>query len=247
MQITKELVDKINKLLDEGLVCGLGKPIPGQMCVEALICYALDLPHGDEPNCVSPAIRSLKIRLNDSNWSSNKARAEGMRNLAVLQLGTNINFSDVDFTHKVAMFSCCEFLPFFLRGIDKEKKWFTEELESGLRNAKTLEEAKNAADAAYAAADAAAACAANAAYAAACAADAAAACAANAAYAAACAACAAYAADAAAYAADAADTYTANAADAAADKYLILFAKGIEKILIEMNVPGKDFIQSQVK
>ena len=132
MQITKELVTKINKLLDEGLVCGLGNPIPGKMCVEALICYALDLPHGDEPNCVSPAIRSLKIRLNDSNWSSNKARAEGMRNLAILQLGTNNNFSDVDFTHKVAMFSCCEFHPFFLRDVDKEKKWFTEELESGL-------------------------------------------------------------------------------------------------------------------
>ena len=202
MQITKELVTKINKLLDEGLVCGLGNPIPGKMCVEALICYALDLPHGDEPNCVSPAIRSLKIRLNDSNWSSNKARAEGMRNLAVLQLGTNNNFSDVDFAHKVAMFTCCEFIPFFLRDIDKEKEWFTEELESKLRNAKNLTEAKNAA---YAAANYAAA-------------------------------------NAATYA-----TYAAYVADYAAanadDKYLNLFAKGVERILIEMNVPGKDFIQ----
>ncbi len=222
MQITKELVTKINKLLDEGLVCGLGNPIPGKMCVEALICYALDLPHGDEPNCVSPAIRSLKIRLNDSNWSSNKARAEGMRNLAILQLGTNNNFSDVDFTHKVAMFSCCEFLPFFLRDIDKEKKWFTEELESGLRNAKTLEEAKNAAANAAYAADAAT-DAADAADAAATATDAAA-----------------Y----AAYAAYAAANAAANAAAANADdKYLNLFAKGVERILIEMNVPGKDFIQ----
>ena len=222
MQITKELVTKINKLLDEGLVCGLGKPIPGKMCVEALICYALDLPHGDEPNCVSPAIRSLKIRLNDSNWSSNKARAEGMRNLAILQLGTNNNFSDVGFTHKVAMFTCCEFLPSFLRDIDKEKKWFTEELESGLRNAKTLEEAKNAAANAAYAADAAT-DAADAADAAATATDAAA-----------------Y----AAYAAYAAANAAANAAAANADdKYLNLFAKGVERILIEMNVPGKDFIQ----
>ena len=229
MQITKELVTKINKLLDEGLVCGLGNPIPGKMCVEALICYALDLPHGDEPNCVSPAIRSLKIRLNDSNWSSNKARAEGMRNLAVLQLGTNNNFSDVDFTHKVAMFSCCEFLPFFLRDIDKEKKWFTEELESGLRNAKTLEEAKNAAANDAYAADAAT-DAADAATDAADAADAAATATDAAAY--------------AAYAAYAAANAAANAAAANADdKYLNLFAKGVERILIEMNVPGKDFIQ----
>jgi hypothetical protein len=241
MQITKELVTKINKLLDEGLVCGLGKPIPGKMCVEALICYALDLPHGDEPNCVSPAIRSLKIKLNDSNWSSNKARAEGMRNLAILQLGTNNNFSDVGFTHKVAMFTCCEFLPSFLRDIDKEKKWFTEELKSGLRSAKTLEEAKNAADAAaYAAANTAAYAATYAAYTATyAAADAAADAAANAAYAADAADTAAYAAANAANAAYAADA----AAYAADDKYLIMFAKGIEKILIEMNVPGKDFIQ----
>jgi len=235
MQITKELVDKINKLLDEGLVCGLGKPIPGQMCVEALICHALDLPHGDEPNCVSPAVRSLKIRLNDSNWSSNKARAEGMRNLAVLQLGTNNNFSDVDFAHKVAMFTCCEFIPFFLRDIDKEKEWFTEELESKLRNAKNLTEAKNAA---YAAANYAAANAATYATYADYVADYAAAYAAYAAHAAA------NDATNAANANAAAAAYAAaNAAANADDKYLIFFAKGIEKILIEMNVPGKDFIQ----
>ena len=47
----------------------------------------------------------------------------------------------------------------------------------------------------------------------------------------------------AAYAAYAADAAAYAAAYAAADKYLIMFAKGIEKILIEMNVPGKDFIQ----
>ena len=39
-------------------------------------------------------------------------------------------------------------------------------------------------------------------------------------------------------------TTAANAAAANADdKYLNLFAKGVERILIEMNVPGKDFIQ----
>ena len=44
--------------------------------------------------------------------------------------------------------------------------------------------------------------------------------------------------------AEAAANAAANAAAANADdKYLNLFAKGVERILIEMNVPGKDFIQ----
>ena len=49
MNITESHITKIMGLLDHGLVHGLGKPEPGQMCVEAMICYALDLPHGDDP------------------------------------------------------------------------------------------------------------------------------------------------------------------------------------------------------
>jgi hypothetical protein len=47
------------------------------MCVEAAVCYALGLPHSDNPPCVGYAVRQYKIRLNDSNWSSNEARAKG--------------------------------------------------------------------------------------------------------------------------------------------------------------------------
>lgn len=39
--INKELVEKIHKILDYGLHRGVGKPEPGEMCVEAAICYAL--------------------------------------------------------------------------------------------------------------------------------------------------------------------------------------------------------------
>jgi hypothetical protein len=48
----------------------------------------MGLPHSDEPPCVSPAIRQLKIQLNDSAWSSDKARGAGMRRLALAQLGS---------------------------------------------------------------------------------------------------------------------------------------------------------------
>lgn len=74
MKITKTLVKKIHKLIDHGLSSGLGSPEPGKMCVEAVVCYAMGLPHSDDPGCVDPAVRSLKIVLNDSNWSSNQAR-----------------------------------------------------------------------------------------------------------------------------------------------------------------------------
>src|SRR5690606_13425965 len=82
-EITEGLVTKLLGVVDAGLVDGVGEPEPGKMCVEAAVCYAMGLPHSDKPTCVSPALRALKIRLNDSSWSSNEARAKGLRRLAV--------------------------------------------------------------------------------------------------------------------------------------------------------------------
>ena len=69
-KITRAVARKVLQVVDAGLVSGVGKPKPGEMCVEAAVCLALGLPHGDDPQCVSRALRSLKIRLNDSRWSS---------------------------------------------------------------------------------------------------------------------------------------------------------------------------------
>lgn len=80
---------KIVDLLSHGLVKGLGKPEPGKMCVEAAVCYALGLPHSDNPPCVGEAVREFKIELNDQDWPSNMARAKGMAKLAIAQLGSN--------------------------------------------------------------------------------------------------------------------------------------------------------------
>ena len=81
VKITKAIARKVAKVVNAGLVKGLGKPEPGKMCVEAAVCYAMGLPHGDKPACVSPVLRSLKIRLNDSAWSSDQARANGLSGL----------------------------------------------------------------------------------------------------------------------------------------------------------------------
>ena len=210
--INKITVKKLIKTIDVGLVSGLGNPTPGSMCVEAAVCYALGLPHGDDPGCVDAAVRALKIKLNDSDWSSNAARAKGLRKLAVLQLGTKDNFDQKHFVESVIKMTVREFVaPLF------DAKW--PEHAKALREAETMKQNKNAANAADAA---------NAAYAA---------YTADAAYTAAYAAYAAYAA--AAYAAaDAARAAADAAADAARDDVLQRFADRVADILIAMNVPS---------
>lgn len=75
--------------MDAGLVKGKGVAEPGKLCVEAAVCLALGLPHGDDPECVGKAVRGFKIALNDCDWSSDAARAKGMRKIAVAQLGSD--------------------------------------------------------------------------------------------------------------------------------------------------------------
>src|SRR5208337_5228881 len=101
-KITEVIARKVLETVDAGLVGGVGVPVPGQMCVEAAVCYALGLPHGDDPGCVAPALRALKIRLNDASWSSNQARARGMRRLAVAQLGSTDVLDETEFARRIA-------------------------------------------------------------------------------------------------------------------------------------------------
>src|SRR5271157_2318609 len=100
-KITEVIARKVLETVDAGLVNGVGVPVPGQMCVEAAVCYALGLPHGDDPACVAPALRMLKIRLNDANWSSPASRAAGMRRLAVAQLGSAGALDEKEFADRV--------------------------------------------------------------------------------------------------------------------------------------------------
>jgi membrane protein involved in colicin uptake len=249
-QINIEVARKVLDVVDAGLVKGVGNPEPGQMCVEAAVCFALGLPHGDDPQCVSRALRSLKIKLNDAEWSSNEARAKGLRRLAVAQLGSRDALDDIEFAKRVAELAIRKSVPQALRAAASIQKnaEHREKLLSAANRCE-VEGTKAAADAANAAANADAA--AYAADAAAYAADAAA----EAAYAA-------YAAYAAANADDAAnaDAAAANAAYAAAnaayaaanaayaayaaarDKSLADFAEDVVQILISMKAPGCEFL-----
>lgn len=109
------IAKKVLEVVDAGLSSGVGNPIPGQMCVEAAVCYALGLPHGDDPACVSRALRSLKIKLNDSRWSSDQARAKGLRRLALIQLGSRDHLDDKEFVRRVADLAIRKQVPIALR------------------------------------------------------------------------------------------------------------------------------------
>ena len=155
-EITKEIAIKVLKVVDAGLVKGMGRPQPGQMCVEAAVCYAMGLPHSDEPSCVSPSLRRLKIALNDKSWSSNQARAAGLRRLAVAQLGSADVLDDREFAKRVAELAIRKRVPAALRSaasIQKDEAHKAKLLEAAKKCERkgTRASAQEARDAAYAA------------------------------------------------------------------------------------------------
>jgi hypothetical protein len=239
------LVPKIDAILARGLSHGLGTQ-GAQVCVEAAICEAMGLPHGDDPGCVAADVREFKIRLNDSPWSSPIARAVGMRDLAIAQLGTGNSLSVGQFAGLVAEKTIRVLIPTLFRDVlshdvqcmaaaDLCEKEGSKEAAAEAAEAAEAANAYAAADAAYAAdaADAAANAVYNAAYAATTAADAADA-----------------AANAAANASYAAATAAANAVNAVnavgigddQDKYLLLSAKLALDSLIELKAPGVAYL-----
>jgi hypothetical protein len=244
--ITIDIAKKVLETVDAGLVRGVGRPVPGQMCVEAAVVYALGEKHGDNPSCVSLAVRQLKIRLNDSYWSSDVARAKGLRRLAIAQLGTKGTIDDKEFAKHVAEIAIRKAVPYALWCAAKIQKDATHRqklLDAAHRceregTKEAANAAANAADyaSAYAAADSAAYAAADSAsaayYAASASAYAAAACAAAAS---------AYAADSAACAA-AASAYAAAACADERDRVMSLFAEEVVQVLIDMKASGCEWL-----
>jgi len=227
MTITREIAEKVRDTVAAGLSNGVGNPMPGQMCVEAAVCYALGLPHGDDPGCVTQSLRRLKIRLNDARWSSNQARAAGLRRLAIAQLGSAGVLDERKFVRGVAEMTIRRMVPIALRAASKLNPRNADALEAAAVRCEregTVESARAARTDAYAAAaDAAAAYAAAAYDDAAAAADA-------------------YAA--AAY--DAVAAAAAAAADAERDRILSQFAEWVVEILIDLKAPGCQFLDELV-
>ena len=95
-----EIIPKFDSILSRGLCSGLGDK-NGQMCIEAAICASLNLPHGDQPPCVTPAIIRYKITLNDAKWSSPVSRAKNLRALGIAQIGSLGIVNGQDFVNKL--------------------------------------------------------------------------------------------------------------------------------------------------
>lgn len=197
--ITREIAKKVVNIVDQGLSSGLGVNKPGQMCVEAAVCYAQGLPHGDKPTCVNDVLRKFKIVLNDAQWSSKNARAQGMRKLAVLQLGTDQCFDDKDFVKRLALFTIKTIVPIALRAaiavhFDNGHKMALEIAAVTCELAVTLPDAIKASEAASWAAS------------------------------------------------WAASEAASEASEAASDKILNIMSEGASQILIDMGVPGVQFL-----
>lgn len=148
---------KILNLVSRGLVCGLGVQEPGKMCVEAAVCAAFGLPHSDKPSCVGPAVRDFKIKLNDCAWPSDMHRANGMRQLAIAQLGSN-EIDQMAFGKLMYLRGVQKLLPFVWRKEAEQmkpdrQKEMLEHCEK-MEAVTTFEEAEKVAKSAYASASA---------------------------------------------------------------------------------------------
>lgn len=104
--------------------------------------------------CVNSSIRRLKIGLNDASWSSTTARVDGLRRLAVLQLGTRDSFDSENFVKKVALININKILPIALNsaGLSEAAKICADAttLTEGLAAARSSSSAARAAEAAAA-------------------------------------------------------------------------------------------------
>lgn len=100
-EINEAAAKRVLGVLSFGLPGGLGVAAPGRMCVEAAVAYSMGYDHNDKPECVLEEVSEYKIWLNDRQWSSDMARARGLRAVAIAQLGSN-GLSSADWDDAVA-------------------------------------------------------------------------------------------------------------------------------------------------
>ena len=87
--INNEVAQRVLDIVEKGLSQGMGDRIPGHMCVEAAVNFAVGHDHNDQPQCVLRPIRGIKIDFNDDfHYKDNENRGEALRRVAVLQLGS---------------------------------------------------------------------------------------------------------------------------------------------------------------
>lgn len=139
-------IKKFDKILERGLCAGVGDR-DGQMCIEAAICAALDLPHGDDPLCVASSVRKFKITLNDARWSSPSARAAGLRDLGIAQIGSKGVVEDADFNRILVIKTTQILIPKLFRSLPNATKEMLAAVAECEKNPGAAEAARAARDA----------------------------------------------------------------------------------------------------
>jgi len=142
-----------DRLLSRGLPSGLGDT--EHACIMACLNLACGgtLTDAAESPCVLPAAARFAIRLNDADWSSEMARADGLKDLGLALLGTN----DLDrkvFLLRLAEATIREVVPVFMRraGLADEAKRCADEgtREAALAGKEKARKKRDAAADAYA-------------------------------------------------------------------------------------------------
>ena len=67
MKLTKEVARKVVETVDAGLCSGLGEPRPGEMCVEAAVCFALSYKRKISCDCYVNDLNCFRF-LNETFW-----------------------------------------------------------------------------------------------------------------------------------------------------------------------------------
>jgi hypothetical protein len=143
-------LEKYNSVISRGLCKGQGTR-RGRMCIQAAVCYALGLPHGDDPECVIDTARVCGMRLNDASWSSPAARAAGLWEFGIAQLGSKGVVDNLEFVKRFVELTIREFIPEVFRELlPKENGCLV--AASRCETEGTMGAARAAADAVYVAA-----------------------------------------------------------------------------------------------
>ncbi|MCC7531170.1 MAG: hypothetical protein IT342_21870 [Candidatus Melainabacteria bacterium] len=111
MKITEQIALQVLAVVDQGLYAGPGHELPGQMGLEAAICFALGERKSDQPSCVTPALSRFCLDFSRGHWSSSAARAQGLRRLAIAQLGTANSLDEVLFEQHLTAATVRRLLP----------------------------------------------------------------------------------------------------------------------------------------
>lgn len=88
--VNETFVKQLLYQIDGGLTHGMGGGGRSNMCVQHAVNHVMGRGRSDDVTwCALNEINSFGIHLNDCRWTSKRARADGLRRLAVAELGSN--------------------------------------------------------------------------------------------------------------------------------------------------------------